>query len=280
MSDEELEALRSYVEGGGCLYASGRSSLLGTDGTMRRDFGLADVFGAHAVAAEHGGAVYLRPLSPLLLQATYPEHYLGFGFPSSNSGSYPRRSLAMPRLGTNHEGTVLATLNLPYAYPSPGSRDARDFASIHSSPPWTDLDNPTVVEHSFGRGNCVYSAVPLERDATEAAKKSFTALITYLLGQPPTLSSNASHDVWLTAFDQPQRHRVVISALNYRTDARPEPFRLQFTYRLPSHTTCTAVRVALTGSAVPFECDDGAVAVELDAVDLFGMYLLEYESTE
>ena len=84
----------------------------------------------------------------------------------------------------------------------------------------------------------------------------------------------------MTAFDQPQSHRVVVSALCYRTDARPEPFRLHFTYRLPLHTKCTAVRDAATGSDVPFACDNGAVTLALDAVDLFGMYLLEYQTTQ
>ena len=74
--------------------------------------------------------------------------------------------------------------------------------------------------------------------------------------------------------------RLVISALCYRTDARPGPFPLQFTYRLPSLTACTAVRVAVTGKEVPFVCDDGAVTVALDGIDLFGMYILEYQTTE
>jgi hypothetical protein len=278
MSDEELEALRLYVDEGGCLYASGRTSLLGTNGVLRPDFGLADVYGAHAVGAEHAEGIYLRPLSPVLLEATYPEKYFGFGFPMSNYQSYRTSSLGMPRLSPGQDGEALATLNLPYGYPSPGSERARDFASVHSSPPWKDLGNPTIVEHGFGRGKCVYSAMPIETDATEAGKRSFMALMTHLLGRPPTLSSDSAPDVWLTAFDQPQNQRVVISALCYRTDARPEAFRLQFTYRLPSGSKCTAVRVAPAGSDVPFASDDGAVTVVLDTVDLFGMYLLEYQT--
>ena len=247
---------------------------------LRSDFGLADVFGAHAIDAEHGEGVYLRALSPLLLEATYPEQYFGFGFPMRNYQSFPTSSLGMPRLATSHDGSALAALNLPYAYPSPGSRSARDFASIHSSPPWNDLDNPAIVEHRFGRGTSIYSVMPIETDGTEAGARAFNAIIAQLLGGAPTLSSSSHPDIWFTAFDQPESHRVVVSALCYRTDARPEPFRLQFTYRLLSHTTCTAVRDAATGSDVPFACDNGAVTVALDAVDLFGMYLLECQTTQ
>lgn len=278
-SDEELQALRSYVDRGGCLYASGRSSLLGIDGLLRSDFGLADVFGAHAAATEHGGAVYLRALSPLLLDATHPEQYFGFGFAPNAHGRDPKNSLGMPRLDNNYEATVLATLSLPYGYPSPGNKGARDFASIHSSPPWTDLDNPTVVEHRFGRGKCVYSVVPIETDSTESGRRGFIAVISHLLGQSPTLSSDVAPDVWLTAFDQPDRSRIVVSALCYRTDARPRPFPMKFTYRLAPGKRCNTARVAVTGAELPLSDDgDGAVTISIDSVDLFGMYLLEYQT--
>jgi hypothetical protein len=136
-----------------------------------------------------------------------------------------------------------------------------------------------VVENSFGRGKSIYCVVPIETDQSEAGKSSFAALVRRLLGGPPTLASDAAPDIWLTAFDQPEHHRVMVSALCYRVEARPEPFPLNFTYRFPAHTTCTAVRVAVTGDELPFTAQNGAVSVALDAVDLFGMYLLEYQTT-
>ncbi len=279
MDDAEVAAIRSYVQSGGCVYASGRTSLLGTDGTQRPDFGLADVFGAHAVEAEYGTGIYLRAVSPPLLDAMGPEEYFGFGFQAAARSGHEVSSLGMPRLGAEYEGTVLATLNVPYAYPSPGSRNARDFASIHSFPPWTDLENPTIIENTFGSGKSVYCVVPIETDPSETGKGTLAALIRGLLGGPPTLASDINPDIWLAAFDQPEHHRAVVSALCYRVDARPQPFPLNFTYRLPPRATCTAVRVAVTGEELPFTVDGAAVSVELTGVDLFGMYLLEYDTT-
>ncbi len=276
MDDEELAAFRAYVEGGGCLYASGRTSLLGVDGVLRADFGLADVFGAHIAGMEEGSGIYLRARTPALSEAMYPEHYFGYGFPASAFDGYPKAGLGMPRLAPGPEGTALATLNVPYAYPSPGSREAHDFASIHASPPWEDLENPCIVEHTFGRGRSIYSVVPIETDRTEAGTGVFTALVTDLLGGPPTVSSDAGPDVWLTAFDQPGQQRLVVSVLRYQTEVRPAPFPVTFTYR-STDRQCTAVRVAVTGAELPFVTDaDGGVTVTVDAVDLFGMYLLEY----
>jgi hypothetical protein len=279
MDDDELQAFRSYVEGGGCLYASGRTSVLGVDGVRRADFGLADVFGAHIDGTEEGSGIYLRARSPRLADAMQPEEFFGYGFPASAFDGYPKAGLGMPRLGTACEGVALATLNVPYAYPSAGSRDAHDFASIHASPPWQDLDNPAIVEHRFGHGRCIYSVVPIETDGTEAGMGVFTALVTDLLGGPPTIGADAGPDVWVTAFDQPTHDRVVISVLRYQTEARPAPFAIKFTYRLPADRRCTAVRVAVSGAQLPFEVDGaGTVTVTVDAVDLFGMYLIQHQA--
>ena len=279
MDEEELRAFRAYVEGGGHLYSSGRTSLLGTDGSRRADFGLADVFGAHFAASELGSGLYLRARSPQLLEAMQPEVYFGYGFPPSGQDRGPRAQLGVPRLANEYEGAALATLNVPYGYPSPGSRHGRDFASIHTSPPWQDLDNPVIVANTLGRGKSVYSVAPIETDVTEGGRKTFAALITGLLDGPPTLGSNASGDIWLTAFDQPEHHRVVVSALCYRADERPQPFPLSFTYRLGADRQFVSAREAATGTAVPSEVGaEGVVTVALDRVDLFGMYLLEYRA--
>jgi hypothetical protein len=278
MDDEELEAFRSYVAHGGHLYASGRTSLLGIDGVLRTDFGLADVFGAHVIGTEEGSGLHLRANSPLLAEAVFPESYLGHGFGWGDpNGQTSRPALNMPRLSTDYEGVALATLNLPYAYPSPGSRGAHDFASIHSSPPWEDLDNPTIVEHNFGQGRSVYCVVPIETDFTEAGSQVFSALIGALLGAP-TLGSDAPPDVWITVFDQPEHNRVVVSALCYSTETRPAPFPLSFSLRLAPPRRCTLVRVATTGADVPFVTDgEGTVSVSIAAFDLFTMYVLEYQ---
>jgi len=279
MDEEEVQAFRSYVAAGGSLYASGRTSLLGTDGVQRADFGLADVFGAHFAGRELGAGLYFHARSPQLLEAMQPEEYFGYGFPTAEDDRDPRPPLCMPRLATSHEGTALATLNLPYGYPSPGSREGRDFASIHSSPPWHDLDHPVIVANSFGRGRSVYCVAPIETDTTEAGRNTFAALVKDLLGGPATFSSGAAAEIWLTAFDQPEHNRVVVSALCYRADERPQPFALDFAYRLPADERFVAAREATTGAEIPCEVGaDRSVTVTVDRVDLFGMYLLEYRA--
>jgi hypothetical protein len=47
MSDAQVSAVRRFLAGGGSIVATGPSSLFDLDGVLRRDFALADRFGAH-----------------------------------------------------------------------------------------------------------------------------------------------------------------------------------------------------------------------------------------
>ncbi len=52
MTEKQCAAVRRFVQRGGNLIATGRTSLYGASGEARKDFALADLFGAH-VAPEH-----------------------------------------------------------------------------------------------------------------------------------------------------------------------------------------------------------------------------------
>jgi hypothetical protein len=54
LSDSECEAIRRFARGGGAVIASGATSLYNEWGEARRDFALADLFGAHAPSADLG----------------------------------------------------------------------------------------------------------------------------------------------------------------------------------------------------------------------------------
>jgi len=63
MSDEQCAAVRRFVEAGGGLVATGDASLYDGEGRRRADFGLADLFGAHATG-EHRGSFSGPAASP------------------------------------------------------------------------------------------------------------------------------------------------------------------------------------------------------------------------
>jgi hypothetical protein len=281
MSSEEISAFRSYVESGGRLYASGRTSLLNTDGSSHGDFELADVFGCHVDSLEDGAGIYIAAASDLVRRPLQPERFLGHGFPSvfeTMSGA-PPRPVGLPRLALGADGDVLATLNLPYGYPSPGSMRGRDFASIHSSPPWSDLENPTIVSHSFGGGRCIFSVAPLEAVDDAVHMALFAALVYELLDHQPTLVATTDPNVWISAFDHVDDCRLTIAALRYETEPPTGVVPVSLRLRPLPDRRVIGVRHVLSGLNQPYsEHLDGTVDIFLHDLRLFDMYFVDYKT--
>lgn len=273
LSLEDAHALRAYVSGGGRLYASGRSSLLVSDGSTNGDFALADLFGCHAMGTEDGVMVYLRPDTAGLVTALEPEPYLPIGqrrpLPTG-----PGPPLGLPRISAASGARVLAQLTLPFGYPSDGSMAARDFASIHSSPPWDDTAHPAIVVNDFGAGRTLYSSAPIESIDSPAHEATFLHLLIHELGLDPRLSALGHPDVWVTGFEQSERARIVVSALRLAGDtpAAPEPTVVRV--RLPGGSVVAAVRNVGSGEACAWRMDGGILTVDV-AVDIFAMVAVE-----
>lgn len=276
MSADERTLIRRFVEAGGRVYASGRTSMLDSDATPLDDLGLADVFGVRLVGHETGDGFYLTPDASWLRDAVAPEHHLGHGFRQHWVGSgYTDPTLGLPRVEATEGTRTLATLTLPYGYPSRGSRAGRDFASIHSSPPWEERPEPTIVENDFGRGRVIYSVAPLERGQSDPERRVFGAAIARLLGAGSRIEADTHPDVWVTASAQEDRSRLIVCALHYRTDAPPPVLQLSLRCRLPEGTRATGVRRASDGGAVPFRVDRGTVAIDTE-FGLFELFVVDY----
>jgi hypothetical protein len=198
MGEDEVEAVRQWVHGGGTLYASGATSLVNKRGECQSDFMLADVFGTSLVHADWSSR----------------EHYLapteaGQSIFSDWSPKYPAY-IKGPGMTVKAcpTATVLATTTLPWQAPN-----HRGFSSIHSSPPWQTTDQPEVVMNSYGLGRVIYSASLLEE--SENLKRSFLALMRQL-NQRFTFEFEAHPAVEATLFRQAQRSRYVLSLINFQ----------------------------------------------------------------
>ena len=86
-----------------------------------------------------------------------------------------------PRLRAVTTASTLATLTVPYGYPSRGSVNDHRWASIHSSPPWEDLDAPMMVSNEFGAGRAIYSPLGIEGSSGDAESRLFIAAVRSLL---------------------------------------------------------------------------------------------------
>lgn len=271
MDAVEVSALRNYVSAGGRLYASRYTSLTDVDGRRHGDFLLADVFGCHFDGIEPGRNFYLTPESELSAQAIAPERYVShWSPPTENTGAV--------RLRVDTEGRTLMKLTLPYGYPSRGSLDGRDWASIHSFPPWDHTDRPTVVENCCGAGRAIYSAADLEAGKSPAHDALFLALVTSLLGDAASFGSDAHPVVWMSVFEQPEHGRRVVSLLNNSPTQPQLPIPSFGFWLFPSAGRRFARLIELPdGRDVQFATRaDGAMRVSLPGLRAFAMYAAYY----
>jgi hypothetical protein len=256
MDTEEVAAIRAWVAGGGALYASGGTSLVTKEGRLQKNFLLADVFGVsvrradwqprdHYVAPTPSGQAYFGSFT-----ARYPAFLTGYGM----------------EVRSRPEAEVLATTTLPWPAPDPTR-----FASIHSNPPWQPTDHPEVVRHAFGRGRAVYCSSPLE--AVPALADCFLALVRNLCPSY-RVEASAPPCVEVALFHQPERHRYLLSLVNYQAELPNLPVdgvRIQL--RLPEEKV-EEVRELPSQHAVPHDRKPGVVtftAPRLETLALFAI---------
>jgi len=154
------------------------------------------------------------------------------------------------------------------------------WASIHSSPPWNDLDVPTIVRNEFGAGRAVYSAAGIESLEGEAAAKTLVGLVMELLDDRISFTATTHPSVWMSVFDQRDRgrHQMMASFLNYQPELPPVPVPVRFSIRPPAGARFTALRVVPEGRAIPFAIGaGGAIDARLDSIGLLAMVIAEYE---
>lgn len=241
LSEEEVVSIRSWVQAGGTLYASGATSLVKNTGQRQPDFMLGDVLGVSLENAdwtdrEH----YLAPTE--VGRPDFPGWELKY--PAFVRG--PTMDVR-PRTGA----TVLATRTLPWTAPDP-----RGFSSIHSNPPWQATGQPEIVYHRVGQGAAVYSASLMEE--VETLQESFVRLLRRLCVRP-SFEVTAHPAVEVTLFHQPERRRYLLSLVNFQHSLPNLPVDgIEVRLRLPHRLR--QVRVLPSGDSLRFRSAADVVA--------------------
>lgn len=253
----EAEKLRAYVAAGGTLYASGKSSLLQTDGTRNDTFLLADVFGVDYAGDTETMPVYLRPSGAR--DALFFPH----------TAKYPHMYEKNPPRITARGGTeILAKLT----HPLTGAGDLRVFSSAISNPPHTDTEFPCITEHGFGKGRVIYSAAPLEREEVADNRALFLRLIRSLTGEPE-VTVDAPECVEFVFRKREQTGRHTLSLLNYQVYERPVPI---CPLNIKIKTARRPARAYAVRGTAEHRYADGTLHLTLDRLELFDMIVLEY----
>jgi hypothetical protein len=266
LSDDEVDALRAYVVGGGLLYASRGTSLWDADNGKRPDFALADVFGCHFDGVEQARLIYATA-GALQLPPRPLAHWL--------DAAGMRGCVKL----TAVDAAPLVELTLAFGHPHKGAVEDEHWASIHSSPPWSRTGQPLVVEKSTGAGKAVYSAFDIESGDSPEHRALFVALVERMLEGRSRVRAKVHPQVWLSAFEQ--EDRIVVLLLNYPAEEPPLPVPgARVEVSLPPGRGCARVLAGNSGEAVEHVATASGVAVECGAFERIIALVFELEEAD
>jgi hypothetical protein len=256
MDEDECQAIRKFVRGGGKLLATGCSSLVDKRGKKHDDFQLADVFGVSLVEANWGGRNHYLAPTPAG-QTLFPE--FDARYPAFSGGYFFQ-------VRARDWAQVLATITLPWPAPDP-----TQFSSIHSDPPWVSTDHPAIVLNSFGDGKAIYCASPIEN--LDTLRETYSRLIRLL--QPEFVYEVAAPTcVEATVFHQPDRSRYVVSLVNFQKELPNLPVEgIEVRLRLPA----PAKRVVQlpSGREIHFRVKEGQTVFNSPKLETLAMFAVE-----
>lgn len=198
LDEEEAEAIRKFVAGGGSLYASSHSaSKL-----------LEDVLGIACTGETKESVTYMAPLEKG--QFLMPD--IAANYPATIFGT---QIMAEPA----NRNDVMGITVLPYTDPSQNGR----FASIHSNPPGVATDNPAVIYRTYGKGRVIWVSAPLEKVSHAPHSNVFLNMIKILAKKPFSFELDAPSAVEAVMFEQGNIKRKVISLINVQEQLPPIP---------------------------------------------------------
>lgn len=259
LTNKECALLEEYVCNGGCLYASGTSSLFDPEKGMRSDFALAKVFGVHTKGERSRKIAYIAPAFEDALPGVTREYPLMLNEEVMLVERDPDTLLM---------GDLMLSISTP--------EERFQFGSAISNPPMISTEHPVLVRHKYGRGEVIYCAGELEKLPFDFHKKVFGGLLKSLL-RNNIVETNAPNFVECTLFDDPEKNRYLFSCLNLPKDLPPMPIPdLYFHVRLPGDKKVKRVLLAPEEKPIPFTQEDGLIKLENIQLSEFALFLLEY----
>ena len=245
----DFERIVSYVENGGRVYLVGASS----PELLRR------LVGAEFVEYSKENSIYVAPTEKgmpyfLNFNEEYPLYYIGVA----------------PIVKASPDSEILATLTLPYTEP-----DDMRFASIHSNPPGRPTENPLVIRRNLGKGQVVWSALPLE--AVEMYEYEYGEIFKNLIlsldpEYKPSFAGDIPTDVEVTLYDTGDAYTVNVCTIDKGPIGKKY---YPFTLKVKADKKPEAVKLLPTKEDIPFTYDGEYVSFTARELNVFDMYLIQ-----
>jgi hypothetical protein len=219
MSDQTAQRLREYVRGGGVLFSTFETSLYDDAGIRRKEFALADVFGATATASIAGPSRW-----DYMKRVTQSNLLTGIGREFLSSPVYHLRVKAREA----HEVT----------------RYTKPLAGVYDGIPELSED-PALMSHPFGKGHAIYFTGDLGNAIETFHLYEHLQLIGNTVREfaPSQVTvQNAPSSVEVVVRSQSQRKRLLLHLINYTGE---------MTRPIQKVLPLTNVQVTLNGMARP-----------------------------
>ena len=241
----DIGRIKSYLENGGRVYMSGAESA---------DI-LETLVGAKLTGRTEEKNVYIAPTD------NGERYFYGFNkkYPLPFDGS-------APIVEVDSDSEILATLTLPYSTP----KEIR-FASIHSDPPGRASDIPVILRKRVGKGEIIWSALPIESIGFFEYKKIFTSILLSMIPdyKPSFTSADAPDDVEITLFEIDGYMTVNMCCITERAVNKKYP---PFTVAVKCDKAPLAVKLLPNESEIPFTYENGYVYFKTEELYIFDMY--------
>ena len=163
---------------------------------------------------------------------------------------------------------VLARLTLPYTRP-----DEMRFASIHSDPPGRATEYPLIVRTKLGKGNIVWSALPIESIKYDEYKEIFANLLFSMdSSYKPSFKSDAPDTIEITLFEKEGELRVNLINVYEVAKSREVP---EFTVSVKCDKQPKAVKKLPLGEELQYSFDGEYVTFNVKGFKIFDMFKIE-----
>lgn len=263
MTAEQAGRFRKYVNDGGILIATGRTSL----DRLRPGapaFHLEDVFGVRYQGMTGTKITYISPRDADLRKAIWPQDFLSVAGPMVKAEALPG-------------ARVLATVTLPFVAPELGHAIGSHFAAIHSNPPALEPGvDPAIVVHAFGKGRSIWLAGSIESSEEPVNSQLFLSVVRQNVSERFRFEVEAHPSIEVTLFDQPEHRCLLVGFLNLEREFPQINVSASARVKLPVHSPTREVMQLPNAKHIPFQEEANYVSFQLETFDAVAMVQISY----